>query len=116
MTLTGRTRSRTDQGVGSAGFWTTRVDAATRIYMAVELLLSGRLVPIALFPRWLETTAVWLPFRYSFGFPIEVLTTPMSTTDLFVGFARQLGWIVAMSFVLAAVWRLAVRRFDSVGI
>lgn len=102
--------------VGAIGFWTTRVDAPARVYMAAELLLSGRLVPIALFPAWLATTADWLPFRYTFGFPIEVLTTSMTDTELWTGLLRQVAWIVAMSAVLAAVWRFAVRRFDAVGI
>ncbi len=102
--------------VGTVGFWTTRVDAATRAYMAAELLLSGRLVPIVLFPAWLATAATWLPFRYTFGFPIEALTTSMSTDELLGGLALQLAWLVALAFTLAAVWRVAVRRFDSVGI
>ena len=74
--------------VGTVGFWTTRVDAASRLYLAAELLLSGRLVPIVLYPAWLASAATWLPFRYTFGFPIEVLTTSMSTGSLIAGFAR----------------------------
>lgn len=102
--------------VGAVGFWTTRVDAPARVYLAAELLLSGRLVPIALFPFWLSTTANWLPFRYTFGFPIEVLTTPMSDAALWTGLGRQIGWLIAMSALLAVTWRFAIRRFDAVGI
>ncbi len=102
--------------VGAIGFWTTRVDAPSRVYLAAELLLSGRLVPIVLFPAWLATTANWMPFRYTFGFPIEVLTTPMSGTALWTGLALQIGWIIAMSTLLTAIWRFAIRRFDAVGI
>lgn len=102
--------------VGTIGFWTTRVDAASRLYIAAELLLSGRVVPIVLFPAWLASTAAWLPFRYTFGFPIEVLTTPMSTEQLIAGIARQLGWLAVLAFLLTSLWRVALRRFDSVGI
>jgi ABC-2 type transport system permease protein len=102
--------------VGTIGFWTTRIDAAARLYMAAELLLSGRLVPIALMPAWLATLATWLPFRSTFGFPIEVMTTPLSTAEVLGGLAIQLGWIVLMGLMLARLWRLAARRFDAVGI
>lgn len=102
--------------VGTIGFWTTRVDASSRLYMAAELLLSGRLVPIVFFPAWLATIAAWLPFRYTFGFPIEVLTTSMSNEQLLAGLARQIGWIVVLSLTLAGTWRIASRRFDAVGI
>jgi ABC-2 type transport system permease protein len=102
--------------VGAVGFWTTRVDAASRLYMAAELLLSGRLVPIVLYPTWLASAAEWLPFRYTFGFPIEVLTTSMSTGSMLAGFARQIAWIVALAMLLRWLWRFAIRRFDAVGI
>jgi ABC-2 type transport system permease protein len=102
--------------VGTVGFWTTRIDAASRLYLAAELLLSGRLVPIVLYPTWLAAAATWLPFRYTFGFPIEVLTTSMSTGSLIAGFARQLAWIVVMTMVLRRLWRFAIRRFDAVGV
>lgn len=84
--------------------------------MAAELLLSGRLVPIVLFPAWLESAATWLPFRYTFGFPIEVLTTSMSTGSLIAGFARQVAWIAVLALLLRWLWRFAIRRFDAVGI
>ena len=102
--------------VGTVGFWTTRVDAASRLYLAAELLLSGRLVPIVLYPAWLASAATWLPFRYTFGFPIEVLTTSMSTGSLIAGFARQLAWTVVLAVLLRWLWRFAIKRFDAVGI
>lgn len=109
-------RSLTFTLVGSVGFWTTQVDAASRIYIAAETLLSGRMVPIVLFPAWLATTAEWLPFRYTFGFPIEVLTTSMTDADLLRGLLLQLGWIAVVATIVGGVWRVALRRFDSVGI
>lgn len=102
--------------VGTVGFWTTRIAAAARLYLAAELLLSGRLVPLALMPAWLAAAATWLPFRYTFGFPIEVLTTPLSSGEVVAGLIGQLAWIAVMALVLDRLWRLAARRFDAVGI
>lgn len=102
--------------VGAVGFWTTRVDAVSRVYLAFELLLSGRLVPIVFFSAWLATLCTWLPFRYTFGFPIEVLTTSLSTGELWAGLATQIAWIAASACALAVIWRFAIRRFDAVGI
>lgn len=102
--------------IGMVGFWATRVDAAARVHLAAELLLSGRLVPIAVFPAWLATSAEWLPFRYTFGFPIELLTTPMSGTSVAAGLALQIGWTAVIGSAVVAIWRVAVRHFDSVGL
>ena len=54
-------------------FWTTRVSAIFELFIAAELLLSGRLVPLPLMPDWAQDIAAFLPFQWSFYFPIESL-------------------------------------------
>ena len=41
--------------------------------LVAELLLSGRLVPMALMPDWAQDLARFLPFQWTFGFPITAL-------------------------------------------
>ncbi|HWE63811.1 MAG TPA: ABC-2 family transporter protein, partial [Chloroflexota bacterium] len=59
--------------LGLITFWTTRGSAIFELYMAVELLLSGRLVPMTLLPDWTQRLAAFLPFQWTFSFPIEAL-------------------------------------------
>ena len=40
--------------LGMITFWTTRVSAIFELLIAVELLLSGRLVPLQLMPHWAQ--------------------------------------------------------------
>ncbi|HVQ90878.1 MAG TPA: ABC-2 family transporter protein [Mycobacteriales bacterium] len=101
--------------LGMVTFWTTRVSALYDIYFTAELLLSGRLVPLALLPAWAVTVADVLPFKYSFGYPIEVLAGDLSTRELLTGLAAQAGWIAAGALLVAAVWRVGVRRYSAVG-
>ena len=75
--------------LGMITFWTTRVSAIYDTYFTAELLLSGRLVPLALLPAWAAGLADVLPFKYTFGYPIEVLAGSLSTTELFIGLAFQ---------------------------
>ena len=63
-------------------FWTTRVGAAFSLYIMVELLLSGRLVPMTLMPDWVQTLAWFLPFQWTFYFPIETLVGDYSNAEL----------------------------------
>ena len=44
----------------------------------LELLLSGRLVPLTLMPDWVADLAWFLPFRWTFYFPIEALVGDLS--------------------------------------
>jgi ABC-2 type transport system permease protein len=101
--------------MGMITFWTTRAGAAFQMIMAGELLLSGRLVPLELMPDWVERLAGFLPFQWSFQFPIEVLIGRLTTAEIIGGFGLQLLWAGAMGAAFALVWRRATKRYTAVG-
>ena len=101
--------------LGMVTFWTTRVSALYELYFTAELLLSGRLLPLVLLPAWAATAADWLPFRYTFGDPIEVLAGDLTTAELWGGLAAQGAWVLAGTAMVAVVWRFGVRRYSAVG-
>jgi ABC-2 type transport system permease protein len=101
--------------LGMVTFWTTRVSALFELYFAAELILSGRLVPLSLMPAWVQELAWFFPFRWAFGYPIEVLVGRMSMNELFIGLGMQLAWIVFGWIVVNLIWKVAIRRFSAVG-
>ncbi len=101
--------------IGMVTFWTTRVSALFELYFALELILSGRLVPLALMPEWAQQLAWFFPFRWTFGFPIETLIGQMTTQELLIGLGMQLAWIIFCAVVLNIVWKFAIQRFSAVG-
>ena len=101
--------------VGMLNFWTTRGAAVFDLYMATEMLLSGRLVPLRLMPGWVQTLADFLPFKWTFGYPIESLVGDMSTRSLLVGLVAQLLWIGIGLAGYRIAWRFAIKRFTAVG-
>ena len=101
--------------LGLITFWTTRVGAIFELAVAAELLLSGRLVPLPLMPDWAQDLAAFLPFQWSFYFPIEALVGDLSTGELLGGLGMQVLWIVVMTGLTLFVWRFAVRRYSAVG-
>lgn len=101
--------------LGLVSFWTTRAQALVEVVVAMELLLSGRLVPMAVMPEAVQTLSAWLPFQWTFLFPIEVLIGQRSTAEIWTGMATQLGWIAITGSAIVLVWRGALRRFTAVG-
>ena len=101
--------------LGMITFWTTRVSAIFELVVALELLLSGRLVPLPLMPDWAERLAALLPFMWTFYFPIQALVGDFSTAELLGGLAAQLFWIVLLTGATLVVWRYAVRQYAAVG-
>jgi viologen exporter family transport system permease protein len=100
--------------LGMVTFWTTRVSALYDVYFVAELMLSGRLVPLELMPKWTQRLADVLPFKWTFGFPIEALTGHLSGAELLSGLAMQALWVAIGVVVLRFVWRVAVRRYSAV--
>jgi ABC-2 type transport system permease protein len=101
--------------LGMLSFWTTRVSAIFELYFALELLLSGRLVPLSLMPAWVQQLANYLPFQWAFQFPIEALVGQFTPGRLLAGLGMQAFWIAVGAGLVEFVWRFAVRRFTAVG-
>lgn len=102
-------------GLGLVSFWTTRAQALVEVFIALELLLSGRLVPMAVMPEWVQAFSAWLPFKWSFQFPIEVFIGRLDTGEIMMGLGIQLAWIAASGGAIALIWRRAIRKFTAVG-
>ncbi len=104
------------QGViGMLNFWTTRGAAVFDLYMATEMLLSGRLVPLQLMPGWVQTLADFLPFKWTFYFPIQSLVGDLSTESLLLGLGAQALWVGIGLVLFHFAWRAAVKHFSAVG-
>ena len=101
--------------LGMAAFWTTRTGPLFELVITAELLFSGRLVPLSLMPQWAQSVADLLPFKWTFGYPIEALIGHLPPAQLFGGLAFQLLWIVIGAIGVRLVWSVAIRRFASVG-
>jgi ABC-2 type transport system permease protein len=108
-------RTMVQSAIGMLNFWTTRGAAVFDLYMAVELLLSGRLVPLKLMPGWAQTLANFLPFKWTFGYPIESLVGNLSTRSLLLGLGAQALWTLILLVVFRFAWRAAIKRFSAVG-
>jgi len=101
--------------LGLITFWTTRVGAIFELFFAVELVISGRLVPMSLMPEWVQRVAAFFPFQWTFGFPIEALVSQMSPVELLRGLGVQLLWIVIGFVCVKVLWRFAIKQFSAVG-
>ena len=101
--------------LGMITFWTTRVSAIFELYFGLELILSGRLVPMTLMPQWVQNVSNYLPFKWTFYFPIEALVGSMTPRELWMGIGTQILWITFGAVLLNFVWRAAIKQFSAVG-
>jgi ABC-2 type transport system permease protein len=107
-------RSMFQETMGMLNFWTTRGAAVFDLYMATEMLLSGRLVPLKLMPGWVQTLADFLPFKWTFYFPIQSLVGDLSTRSLLLGLGAQALWIGIGLVLFKFAWTAAIKRYSAV--
>ena len=92
---------------GCSCFWTTRGAAIFELCMTLELLLSGRLVPLPLMPDWVQELARFLPVPVGVLLPDPERSSATSRTpSSFGGLAMQLLWILVGLAIFSC--RLAV--------
>ena len=101
--------------LGMITFWTTRVSAIFELYFGLELILSGRLVPMTIMPSWVQSLSNYLPFKWTFFFPIEALVGNMTDAQLWSGFGMQVLWIASGVFMLNIIWSFAIKQYSAVG-
>ena len=101
--------------IGVAGFYVDSSISLWQVWFGLYMLLSGYLVPLALFPGWLRTVAQALPFRYMLSFPVEVLLGHFDRLGALGHLGVQLAWAVLLLGALSLSWRAGVRRFNAYG-
>jgi ABC-2 type transport system permease protein len=104
-----------DWTVALAAFWMTRVTAINQIHYMAVLFFSGQIAPLTVLPRPLQIVANILPFRWTVGFPVELLLGRLTPSQVWTGFAVQAAWLAAAAVLVRFAWRASVKRYSAVG-
>jgi ABC-2 type transport system permease protein len=101
--------------IGSLGMFIESSVAVFEVWAGLFAVLSGYLVPLELFPRWVRELAHLLPFRYMLGFPVETLTGGLGRAQALAELATQAGYAAVLFALLVVTWRAGVRRYQAYG-
>jgi ABC-2 type transport system permease protein len=101
--------------VGTLALYLESSISIWEIWLGGFMLFSGYLVPLELFPKWIEQIARLMPFAYLQALPVEMLTGLRSRADALHGLFWQ--WVYAASAVAVMLlfWRRATARFAAYG-
>ena len=92
-------------------FWLLDNRGADQLVTLVQMFLGGLLVPVVLFPTWLEGVARALPFAAASQLPAEVFMGRHDTVGGTVGvLALQVAWLVALLAVGRLMLGAATRK------
>lgn len=78
-------------------------------------LVTGSIVPLALFPEAVVNVMKILPFYYVTYLP-AMLLTGLCREEALRGVLVIFGWCVLMQFLISRMWKKYIRKYDGVGI
>jgi ABC-2 type transport system permease protein len=102
--------------IHAIAFWADNVWSIRVMLRFVTEFLGGLLLPLALFPDWLETALAYLPFSYLFAFPVVTLLGLPSPVSWLQGMAVGTVWTGALLVLGRQVWARGYRVYSGVGI
>lgn len=92
--------------VNLSAFWIVEVRGPVLVYVLISGMLGGHLIPVQLFPQWLQVLAYATPFPSIVQSPVDLVTGLATGWRAVVLVAVQLAWACA----LLAVGRLTLGR------
>jgi ABC-2 type transport system permease protein len=95
-----------------AAFWLSDAKATWFLYQKLVFLLGGMLLPLQLFPAWLERVAWALPFWVMAYAPARLAAGSPPQPWLL---AAQAAWLAVLAGAAAAVFRAGERRLEVAG-
>ena len=98
-----------------AAFWTIRTSALNQMYYMAMLFFSGQIAPLELLPHPLRAIAFVLPFRWTIGFPTELLIGRLTPAQALTGVGMQLAWLAVGLLLMRVVWRAGLKAYTAVG-
>jgi ABC-2 type transport system permease protein len=105
--------------IGISAFWMTRTGALRGAFSLFSGVFSGTFIPLVFFPEWLQKLLFFLPFQYMTYVPASVMMGQYRLGGQAAGIPAAVGMqalaVAAMSLVMAATYRLGMRRFTGVG-
>lgn len=101
--------------IAALAFWVDSINSVAQLWFGFFTLLSGYMMPLEIFPRWLATAAHWLPFRYMLAAPVEMMIGLTPRTGAFVDLGVQALYVGLLALGARASWRAGLRRYSAFG-
>jgi ABC-2 type transport system permease protein len=91
-------------------FWTLEIHAARLIVTWVSDLFGGEIIPLVIFPAFLQRIAFVLPFAAMFSTPLLIYVGVIPPARYAQALGSQLFWVVVLGLVATVMWRAGAKR------
>lgn len=96
-------------------FWVDNVWALSYALQIGIVFLSGKAIPLELFPDWARPLIEYSPFPFLAYFPAQIFLGQLGAEKLFYGIAALLVWVAVFFFLSRIFMQRGLYRYTGVG-
>lgn len=100
---------------GSASFWIGRSEPAYWILQKLNFVLGGLMIPITLYPDWLQSICWFTPFPAILHIPASLMLPEGHRMSFEGALATQIFWVVVLFTAAAIIDKSAQNRISKTG-
>ncbi len=100
--------------IGLAAFWLEETWVLRVLFMTVSNFLSGAVLPLEIFPRWIRTLLDYTPFPYVTFVPVKIFMG-QATGSLWAASANVLLWTLLAGLLAGAIWKRGITLYTAAG-
>lgn len=93
--------------IGVLCFWVIELGNVGLIRDGIIIMLSGKLIPLWLFPESIQNVLKFLPFQYIYQTPLSIYIGQVDIEQTIFPLIIQVVWIMTLTLFLCFVWRRA---------
>jgi len=102
-------------GIGLLAFWLSDVSPIYWVVQKALFVLGGMMLPLELYPRWLQSVAHFTPFPALLAGPAQLVLRASEPGEVLILAARLGAWSVFVAMLLWFVFRRASRSLQVSG-
>lgn len=91
-------------------FWALQLGEVKTIKDGILLLLSGKIIPLWLFPKNIQNVLEFLPFQYIYQTPLSIYIGKLTPTQIATSMIVQFVWVILFTTLLCFGWSRARKR------
>jgi ABC-2 type transport system permease protein len=99
--------------ISTLGFWTTETWAVRFFFFIIVEFCAGTIIPLDLYPQWLQSLLFSLPFPFILYTPVrEFLGKDILAGHILI---TPIIWTIVCAVAVYTVWKMGLRRYEAQG-
>ena len=96
-------------------FWFGEVRALLIAYNIANIVLSGQIIPLRMFPESIHNAINMTPLKYLVDFPVSIATGNLPIAEWLPNYITAIGWCIAISLLGKIIYNQGIQVYEGYG-